>query len=233
MALKLAHSRAARGSLDPLTALASGPFHFEPRLGINVMNKQKGFTLPELMMTVAIAAVFMAIAMPYIGDFIKNNRLRHRSSEFIDSLSLARSEAATRNTTVVVCQTKDPTDAAAVCDNGDWKTGWIVFVNVADEYPPTKDAADLILGTGAPIADPALTMKVTGDLASGFIAFRSNGRRLVDPAGILGLASPTMTICDDRLTTAGESNHGYQITINAVGRAAVQHGTVDKPVPNC
>ncbi len=61
-----------------------------------------GFTLLELMVVVAVAAVLAAIAAPSFSTFIDNQRLRNASFDIVSDLSLARSEALTRQTTVVI-----------------------------------------------------------------------------------------------------------------------------------
>ncbi len=77
-------------------------------LGLN-----RGYTLLELMVTVAIAAVVAALAAPAFNNVIEKQRVRSAADALISSLSLARSEAITRNSTVTVAQ-----------KNSSWTTGW-------------------------------------------------------------------------------------------------------------
>jgi type IV fimbrial biogenesis protein FimT len=75
-----------------------------------------GFTLLELMVVVAVAAVLAAVAAPSFATFIDNQRLRSASFDIVSDLSLARSEALTRQTTVVI--------TPATVSGGGWADGW-------------------------------------------------------------------------------------------------------------
>lgn len=92
----------------------------------------RGFTLIELMVTVAIAAILAAIATPYLGDFIGKSRARSVASELESSLQYARAEAIARSADVRVCAASQPVSGSAspVCaasDAGDaWRNGWLV-----------------------------------------------------------------------------------------------------------
>jgi type IV fimbrial biogenesis protein FimT len=61
-----------------------------------------GFTLLELMVTLSIAGVLVAMATPTFKDVISNNRLTAYHNEFVAALNLARSEAIKRGTSVVL-----------------------------------------------------------------------------------------------------------------------------------
>lgn len=83
-----------------------------------------GFTLIELMVTLAVAAVLMAIAIPSFTSIINSSRLTSTANELVSSLQLARSEALRRNTRVRVCRSVNGTSCAAA---GNWDR-WITIV---------------------------------------------------------------------------------------------------------
>lgn len=60
----------------------------------------RGFTLIELMITVAIMALFASLAAPSFRDLIATQRMRSATSALTESLWLARSEALKRSTVV-------------------------------------------------------------------------------------------------------------------------------------
>lgn len=74
-----------------------------------------GFTLPELLIVVAVLAVMLAAGAPHLGDFVRNQRVKTASFDLFSTLLLARSEAITRNTRVTVAP-----------EAGAWTNGWTI-----------------------------------------------------------------------------------------------------------
>lgn len=84
-----------------------------------------GFTLPELMITLAVAAILLAHTLPSMKSLIENQRVASVTREVFSSLMLARSEAVKRQNTVSVCSSLN----GNACDqtNFGWQHGWLVF----------------------------------------------------------------------------------------------------------
>lgn len=66
------------------------------------MNSNKGFTLLELMIGIAILAIMISIAVPNYNAQIEASRLRADTENVLTALQLARSEAVTRRAQVTV-----------------------------------------------------------------------------------------------------------------------------------
>ncbi len=81
-----------------------------------------GFTLVELMVTIAVIAIIAAVAVPAMQSLINSNRLSGMAEEVTTSLQLARSEAVRRNARVTVCASADGT----TCTNTTSWSRWIV-----------------------------------------------------------------------------------------------------------
>ncbi|MFZ3186136.1 MAG: GspH/FimT family pseudopilin, partial [Pseudomonas sp.] len=84
----------------------------------------RGFSLVELMVALAVAAILAGIAIPAFDSFTLKNRLSTYASAFSASARLARSEALKRNTPVTLCRSSDGSTCA---DSGSWEQGWIVL----------------------------------------------------------------------------------------------------------
>lgn len=69
---------------------------------VSPVNRIQGVTLIELMVTIAVAAILLAIATPSFTSLINSNRLTSASNEMVATLQAARMEAVRLNTTVNV-----------------------------------------------------------------------------------------------------------------------------------
>ncbi|MGD8595375.1 MAG: GspH/FimT family pseudopilin [Gammaproteobacteria bacterium] len=168
-----------------------------------------GFTLIELMVTIALAAIILTQAVPSFNALVQNNRLISQKNEFISTLNLARSEALKRGTRVTVCASTDQT----TCDTNDWAQGWIVFSD--------RDADQVLdSGTGACLATEDCLIRVSTGLSDGnSLSAKKTGAAAVagfiqyTPRGAVDAAT-TFTFCDKR----GDS-HARATNINNLGRA--------------
>jgi type IV fimbrial biogenesis protein FimT len=88
------------------------------------MRPQKGFTIIELMVTLAVLAVVVAIAAPSFSGLLRDSRNQAIRNEMASALQMARSEAVKRRTNVIICKRNEDNDD---CDNGnDWSNGWLI-----------------------------------------------------------------------------------------------------------
>lgn len=84
--------------------------------------KQCGFTLLELIITVAIVAILSAAAIPSFSELMMKSRLTNQARDLLAGSLMARSEAIKRNQTVTLCASNN----GATC-TGTWVNGWIVL----------------------------------------------------------------------------------------------------------
>ena len=89
----------------------------------------RGFTLIELMVTLAVMAIVLGLAVPGFQSVVNGNRLSAAANELVASLQTARMEAIRRSRRVVVCSSANAnagTDATCATANVD---GWITFMD--------------------------------------------------------------------------------------------------------
>jgi len=102
-----------------------------PRTGRNV----QGFTIIELMIVVVLLVVLLSLAGPDFRSIIIATRIKNTSFDVFSSLTQARSEAITRNTTVTM--------AAA---GGAWANGWTISCTDTDVCKdPVTSAPPLVM----------------------------------------------------------------------------------------
>lgn len=93
-----------------------------------------GFTLPELIITIAIAALLATQVAPAMGDLISGTRARLIRDSVFHELRVARATAARLGRQSVVCTTQ-----SSRCDSdASWEDGWFVFVD-ADSDGTCRD----------------------------------------------------------------------------------------------
>ena len=169
---------------------------------------QRGFTLAELLVTLAVMAILLAIGFSGLGTAATSMRLTSASNLLLSHIHYARSEAIKRNSRVVLCKSSD---GAACTGAGGWEQGWIIFHDANNNG--ARDGAEALLQREAPLTG---NLKFTGNLnVTSYLSFAPSGAtRLVGGNYQLG----TLTLCRQS-TGPGE---GRQITFNAVGRPRIQ-----------
>lgn len=166
----------------------------------NPPNYIKGFTLLELMVTVAIASVLVGIAIPSFTSLISSNRLTTYANELVTTLNLARSEAVKRGQHVVVLKT-----------GVNWEKGWQLFVDI-DRSTTAKqnvlDASDIVLKTYSAL--PTFYTLRGNNNFTNFIRYQPDGS-----SNNIG----SFVLCDNHDgSNIPKENTSKLVTVNSAGR---------------
>ncbi|MFT6217459.1 MAG: type IV fimbrial biogenesis protein FimT [Cycloclasticus pugetii] len=155
----------------------------------------QGFTLIELIITIAIAGILLAIGAPNFNSFLQNNRLTTQINELVTSINLARSEAIKRGFSSTICKSNTGSSCA-----GNWTDGWVVFDD--QNADGVVDADETII-------------RSHGALKGGnTLTFGTKNRITYSSQGIAVGFNDTFKLCDNRGATKAKG-----IVISNTGRA--------------
>jgi len=113
------------------------------------MNKLSGFTLVEMIISVAVAAILLTIGIPSFRYVTNSNRIAAEINGLLGDMQFARSEAVKEGIPVSVCVSSNSTACDGVNTNT-WQNGWIVFSDA--NANATKDGNDVILRVQKPFS---------------------------------------------------------------------------------
>lgn len=185
-----------------MTALQRSAFH----------RPAGGFTLLELMITIAVAAILVGLAVPSFQYVINVGRVTAPANELLAGIQVARMEAIRRGTRTVVCRSNNADAATPACSTagGAWP-GWVVFVDTNGN--DVLDGGEAILRSGV-IAAPAV-LNVSNNISNQRMIFRPDGLART-PAG--ALLAARLAVC---VPYASPAENVRDVTVSSGSRIAV------------
>lgn len=168
----------------------------------------EGFTLIELMVTLALAAILMMVGVPSFTAYQRNSQLSSFANSLLASVNAARGEAMKRGMNAMVVPT----------DSTNWDSGWIVFVDVDRDnaYDATKDIT-IFAGEAKP---SYLTIAGNGTTlgAAPYVMYNASGYSRTT-AGAFGAS--TFEIKRNDVTGTGQLSEIRRLKIASTGRARI------------
>ena len=182
-----------------------------PSTGPRAVREQKGFTVIEILVVVAILGILAALAAPSFNTLIQNWRIRQVGDDFAASFALARAEAMRRGGGAVI--RRNPA-SDATCPGADmstaarWNCGWFVFVD-ADGKGTLDDGEEILRTSTLPQG-----LQFTRSQTAAFIPIDRWGQ--ASGAGMIGFSIEPL---DGRPGTASA------ICISSGGRIDIRRGS--------
>jgi len=169
---------------------------------------QEGVTLIELLVTLSVVAIIVAVGVPALRDFFAMNQMSAAVNDLVTSLHLARSEAIKREISTRLCPSTNWDAPNPACtQNGDLADGWIVVADPA--------ANPVVIQRHEPLPD---RIRINRDFNDS-IDFSASGLPNNANAG----GEFNMLLCDDRgdRDTGDGLAAGRWINIRGTGRPRI------------
>jgi type IV fimbrial biogenesis protein FimT len=103
--------------------------------------RDSGFTMMELVMTMAIVVILGTIAIPGFKFVTSSNRVATEVNGLLGDIQFARSQAVKEGLSVTICTSTSGTG----CTSTDWELGWIVFLDSNGNQ--AVDAGEVVVRT--------------------------------------------------------------------------------------
>ncbi len=169
--------------------------------------KSKGFTLMELLTTLAVMAIIGSIAIPSFASLVQRQRLDSARQQLMGALMLTRQQAVAQGRSIVLSRSGDS-----------WSNGWAMIVD--DNNNGRQDAGETILRS-FPALPADLRLAGNQPVAS-YVRYMPDGQaRLTSGAFQAG----TLTLCHANTAIAGVQlilSIGGRVRQDAAGTACQQ-----------
>lgn len=164
-------------------------------MSVNI--RREGFTLIELMVTLAIFSIIVSAVAPSLNSFFQRNKVAAIVNEHSAAIQLARHTAISQNVFVVVCPTTDQSNCSS-----DWNLTKMVFVD--ENGDGQLNGQEEIIGSANMVKD--------------FFLKSTRGSLRFAPFNSAQNLTATINICPQQ----GETKFSRAIVVSNVGRVRIE-----------
>lgn len=167
--------------------------------------RTRGFTLIELVVTMAVLVILVTVALPAFSHLVRETRTHTRAQDLYQAAQLARTSAITNNQRVTLSA------------DGQWSDGWQVFVD--SNHNGQLDSGELLLAS----AEPNDSIRIVGNQwVVNHLSFIGTGESRYANGG------PGGAFQAGRVTVCAEGEPGYELTLARSGRLRMSSITRDQ-----
>ena len=189
-----------------------------------------GFTLTELLVIMAIIAIFASFAIPSFRGLVANTSVSSAVNAFVSDTRYARGEAMRRGKSVTMCRSANAAAVPPRCSGagdptvGSWMEGWVVFVdeNGNGAFNAANDTVLRVQQT-LPGIGSFLAVNNSGNATHdrNYIVYQATGRAV-------GLLSRWLVQAPGA-PGAANTSHTRTLCMNFVGRVRTLQGGIPCP----
>jgi len=178
---------------------------------------ESGFTLIELMVTLSVLVVLMALAVPSFQSMMASSNVSTVTNDLMTTLAQARSNAVRRGARVTVCKSANGSQCATT---GDWEQGWIMFND--DDHSGTN--ASVSSGEAVTFASPVVSSGIVIKGNLDYVSYSADGQaRFMDGTG--GFQAGTLRVCNTSSSLSNDKR-ARDLKLSRTGRIIVDRSIV-------
>jgi prepilin-type N-terminal cleavage/methylation domain-containing protein len=177
---------------------------------------KSGFTLYELMITVTIVGIVLALGIPNFRQFLQNSRMTSTANDLHAAFHMARSESSRAKSNITICASANAMTTGANC-GGNWDEGYIIFVDTDGDLNRSGATENVL--RAQPSTAKGVTIAVADDATYFSYASTGLGRANVGDKP----AMSQVVMCDERgnVRAAGGNSAARLFVVTPLGRATI------------